>query len=59
MILHNTNGNILVEEVVVYPDLGVGLEVIRHQHHRDVDVRELIHLQTEIMRVHQNKVYIK
>ena len=46
--------NILVEEVVVHSDLGVGLEVVGHQHHRDVDVSKLIYLQTGKRIVHYN-----
>lgn len=37
-------GNSLVEEVVVHFDLGVGLEVIGHEHDGDLDVAELVYL---------------
>lgn len=36
--------NSLVEEVVVHFDLGVGLEVIGHEHDGDLNMTELIYL---------------
>lgn len=42
-----TEGNLLVEEVVVDLNLGVGLEVIWHEHDRYLDMAELVYLQKE------------
>lgn len=36
--------HLLVEEVIVHLDLGVGLEVIRHQHDGDLNMAQLIDL---------------
>lgn len=38
---------VLVEEVIVHFDFGVGFEIIRHQHYRDLDVTEVIYLETQ------------
>lgn len=46
--------NVLVEEVVVDFDLGVGLEVIRQQHDRDWHLVQIIDLQTEANQSHDH-----
>ncbi len=39
---------LLVEGVVVHLDLGEGAEVVRHQHHRDLNVLKLADLRLGI-----------
>lgn len=46
MIVYDGVPLILVEEVIVHFDLGVGFEIIGHQHYRDLNVTEVIYLET-------------